>query len=348
MSSHGIRDKVAIVGMGCTRFGELWDRSTSRPARRSVYRVHREAPRRPDDVDAFWLGTMDSGYSGLTLSTAAEDRRKAGHARREHVRDRARRPCATPCTPSPPARTTWRWPPASRSSRTPAISGLVRTTRPTTAPPAETTAPAAFSLPGAGLRRHVRPRRRHDARGAQPHRGEEPRERRQEPAGAIPHPCHAGDVARSPLVAGSLGVLRLLGRRRRRRGRLVVRAEDALQVHRHADVREGTVGRRAGDGSSILDDDVLRLVPEASRCAADAYRQAGITDPRREISLAEVHDCFTPTEFVLMEDLGFSERGHGLEGRPRRCLRPRRRAAGQHRRRAQVVRTPDRRHRACA
>ena len=27
--------------------------------------------------------------------------------------------------------------------------------------------------------------------------------------------------------------------------------------------------------------------------------------------MAEVHDCFTPTELVLMEDLGFSERGHG-------------------------------------
>jgi acetyl-CoA C-acetyltransferase len=48
---------------------------------------------------------------------------------------------------------------------------------------------------------------------------------------------------------------------------------------------------------------------EVTRCAADAYQQAGIEDPRREISMAEVHDCFTPTELVLMEDLGFSERG---------------------------------------
>ena len=27
--------------------------------------------------------------------------------------------------------------------------------------------------------------------------------------------------------------------------------------------------------------------------------------------MAEVHDCFTPTELVLMEDLGFSSRGQG-------------------------------------
>ena len=27
MSSHGIKDRVAIVGMGCTQFGEHWDKS---------------------------------------------------------------------------------------------------------------------------------------------------------------------------------------------------------------------------------------------------------------------------------------------------------------------------------
>jgi len=41
----------------------------------------------------------------------------------------------------------------------------------------------------------------------------------------------------------------------------------------------------------------------------DADAQAGVTDPRAQIAMAEVHDCFTPTELVLMEDLGFAERG---------------------------------------
>jgi acetyl-CoA C-acetyltransferase len=43
----------------------------------------------------------------------------------------------------------------------------------------------------------------------------------------------------------------------------------------------------------------------------DAYRQAGVTNPREQISLAEVHDCFTPSELIIYEDLGFSERGKG-------------------------------------
>ncbi len=45
------------------------------------------------------------------------------------------------------------------------------------------------------------------------------------------------------------------------------------------------------------------------RSAEDAYSQAGITNPRAELAMAEVHDCFTPTELVLMEDLGFADRG---------------------------------------
>ena len=48
---------------------------------------------------------------------------------------------------------------------------------------------------------------------------------------------------------------------------------------------------------------------EVVHSADDAYQQAGITDPRAELAMAEVHDCFTPTELVLMEDLGFAERG---------------------------------------
>lgn len=49
--------------------------------------------------------------------------------------------------------------------------------------------------------------------------------------------------------------------------------------------------------------------PEVVKAAKDAYAQAGIDRPAEQLSLAEVHDCFTPTEIVLMEDLGFSDAG---------------------------------------
>jgi acetyl-CoA C-acetyltransferase len=45
------------------------------------------------------------------------------------------------------------------------------------------------------------------------------------------------------------------------------------------------------------------------QCSTAAYREAGITDPREEISMMEVHDCFSITELVTTEDLHISERG---------------------------------------
>ncbi|HVI95442.1 MAG TPA: acetyl-CoA acetyltransferase, partial [Anaeromyxobacter sp.] len=43
--------------------------------------------------------------------------------------------------------------------------------------------------------------------------------------------------------------------------------------------------------------------------AARAYERAAISDPARQLDMAEVHDCFSITELVLMEDLGFSKPG---------------------------------------
>ena len=47
--------------------------------------------------------------------------------------------------------------------------------------------------------------------------------------------------------------------------------------------------------------------------AEDAYRQAGISDPRSEIGVAQVHDCFSLTELLSYEDLGFCEKGSAKE-----------------------------------
>ncbi len=68
MGSHGIRDRVAIVGMGCTSFGEHWDKSTDDLLVESATAAAAAAGTPLDDIDAFWLGTMGSGVSGLTLS----------------------------------------------------------------------------------------------------------------------------------------------------------------------------------------------------------------------------------------------------------------------------------------
>jgi acetyl-CoA C-acetyltransferase len=48
------------------------------------------------------------------------------------------------------------------------------------------------------------------------------------------------------------------------------------------------------------------------QAAARAYQEAGIRDPRGEISMMEVHDCFSITELVTMEDLGISAEGRAV------------------------------------
>ncbi len=50
-----------------------------------------------------------------------------------------------------------------------------------------------------------------------------------------------------------------------------------------------------------------------SKAAAAAYKEAGIEDPRKEISMMELHDCFSITELVTYEDVFISERGRAVK-----------------------------------
>jgi acetyl-CoA C-acetyltransferase len=50
-------------------------------------------------------------------------------------------------------------------------------------------------------------------------------------------------------------------------------------------------------------------VVNTRKAAQRAYEEAGIRNPRAELSLMEVHDCFSITELVTMEDLGVSPEG---------------------------------------
>jgi acetyl-CoA C-acetyltransferase len=66
----------------------------------------------------------------------------------------------------------------------------------------------------------------------------------------------------------------------------------------------------SGNASGNADPDYdYTHFPEIAAAGADAYAQAGITDPREQIAMAEVHDCFTPAELLICEDLRFAERG---------------------------------------
>jgi acetyl-CoA C-acetyltransferase len=112
-------------------------------------------------------------------------------------------------------------------------------------------------------------------------------------------------------VAGPLGIFDCSGVSDGSAAAIIVRAEDAYQYTDKplfVKALSFVAGPAAGPIDPSYDYTSFR---EVVRSAEDAYAQAGITDPRAQLAMAEVHDCFTPTELVLMEDLGFAERGMG-------------------------------------
>jgi len=53
--------------------------------------------------------------------------------------------------------------------------------------------------------------------------------------------------------------------------------------------------------------------PATVHAGKQAYEQMGISDPFKEVDLANVHDCFTLTELLIYEDLGFCGRGEAKD-----------------------------------
>jgi acetyl-CoA C-acetyltransferase len=58
--------------------------------------------------------------------------------------------------------------------------------------------------------------------------------------------------------------------------------------------------------------DFLRWKP-TEYAATEAYRQAGITEPFKQIDVVQLHDCFTLTELLTYEDLGLCKKGEAKE-----------------------------------
>src|SRR3972149_5505893 len=65
---ESIKDKVAIVGMGCTKFGERWDKGVEDLIVEAAYEAFEDAGVSPKDIQAAWIGTVFSGLSAITLS----------------------------------------------------------------------------------------------------------------------------------------------------------------------------------------------------------------------------------------------------------------------------------------
>ena len=308
MASHGIKDRVAIVGMGCTRFGERWDQGADELLVAACNEAFESAGVAKGDVDAFWVGTAQSGMAGLVLSkpleltgkpvvrvenmcaTGSEALRQAAYAVASGAYDVAMAVGVEKVKDS-------------------GYQGLNAFPIPNDGTPRTLTAAAMFSMivPAYSHKYGVsedelrevlaRIASKNHANGAL------------NPRAQFRKPMSVESLLAMPPVAGTLSVFDCAGVADGAAAAIVVRASDAPRFNDEP-LYVKALASVSGDGRGLLDPGYdYTTFPEVVACAADAYTQAGVTDPRRQLALAEVHDCFTPTELVLMEDLGFAERG---------------------------------------
>ena len=308
MASNGIKDRVAIVGMGCTAFGERWDKGADDLLVDAARDAYASAGVEGDAVDAYWLGTMASGVSGLTLSrplridykpvsrlenmcaTGSEAIRNAAYAVASGAYDLVMAIGVEKLKDS-------------------GFSGLAIGSPPNDGTNPTMTAPAMFSLlaPAYAKKYGVdegelkevisRIAWKNHVNGAK------------NPKAQFRKEVPMEKIQASPRVAGMFGIFDCSGVSDGSAAAVLCRAEDA---HKYTDspifIKALSFVAGPAEGPMRQEYDFTSF-PEVVASAQDAYHQAGVEDPREQISMAEVHDCFTPTELVLMEDLGFSERG---------------------------------------
>jgi acetyl-CoA C-acetyltransferase len=308
MPSHGIKDRVAIIGMGCTRFVEHWDLGLDDMLVNAANDAYASAGIDKDAVDAYWLGTAQGGMSGILLAkplqledrpvtrvenfcaTGSEALRQASYAVASGAYDVAMAVGVEKTKDSGYQGLNSMPVPTDGTQRTLTAAAMFSMVAPAYA--------AKYGVDMAKLREamaHVAWKNHHN--GALNPRAQFRRE------------MSMDAICSSPKVAGELGVLDCAGVADGAAAAIVCRAEDA---HKYTDqpLYVKALSFVAGNGSGLTDPSYdYTTFPEIVATAKDAYAQAGITDPRAELAMAEVHDCFTITELVLMEDLGFSERG---------------------------------------
>ncbi len=308
MASRGICDQVAIVGMGCTPFGEHFNKGVDDLLIDATSEAFASTNLTIDDIDAFWLGTMGSGISGLTLSRPLKIDYKPV-TRVENMCATGSEAFRNACYAVASGAFDMVMAIGVEKLKDSGYSGLTIGAPPSDGTESTMTAPASFSLlaPAYAKKYGVSDIELKDVLTRiawKNHRN-----------GALnPRAQFRKEVAKetiscSPLIAGPLGIFDCSGVSDGSACAIIVRAADAYKYTDHP-IFVKALSFVAGPGAGPLDSTYdYTSFREVVRSGEDAYAQAGVTDPRAELAMAEVHDCFTPTELVLMEDLGFSDRG---------------------------------------
>ena len=314
----GIKDKVAIIGMGCSKFGERWDMGAEELMVEAFEECIADAGIEKKDIGAAWLGTcfesINVGRSATPLSltlrlpfipvtrvenfcaTGTEAFRGAVYAVAsgaydiclalgvEKLKDTGYGGLPS-FVGSDSGTLTWQWFP-------------------------NITAPGSFAqLASAyGAKYNVSDR---DIKEAIAHVSAKSHANGvKNPKAHLRKAVTKEQIMASPIIAHPLGLFDCCGVSDGAACAIVTTPEIAKKLGKKdlVSVKALQLALSSGEEMGFNDWDGDHFMT-TSKASTMAYQEAGITDPRKEISMMEVHDCFSITELVTMEDLHISERG---------------------------------------
>ena len=308
---QGIRDRVAIVGMGCTKFGERWDASAADLMVEAAYEAFADAGIEPDEIQAAWLGTVSSFRTGQPLAealkldyipitrvenacaTATDALRNACYAVAAGIYDMVLAVGVEKLKDS-------------------GFSGLAipeapgADVAPPTPPPAQFAMAATRYFHQYDIPYEEGKRTLAQIASKNHHNGT------LNPKAHFQREVDPDQVVNAPMIAWPLGLFDCCGVSDGAAAAIITTPEIAAGLRKDY-VLVKALGLAVGAFGVLRSDWDFTHFPETVRASQAAYQEAGITDPLAEVDLAMVHDCFTITELIIYEDLGFSPRGRARE-----------------------------------
>lgn len=313
--ASGIKDKVVVLGVGCSRFGERWDASPEDLMVEAYNEAMQDAGIAPEQLDAAWFSThMDdvgTGRGGVAMGIALRlpnvgvtrvENFCAGGS--EAIRAAVYAVASGACDIALAL--------GVEKLKDTGYGGLPVATVGTYIPQwyPNAVAPANFAqlatayrakhgVDAALLKRAIsRVSIKSHANGAK------------NPKAHLRKPITEEQCLKAPTIAEPLGLFDCCGVSDGAAAVIVTRPDIARGLGKKDLVGFKSSQVVTSNGWEMHGNEWDGSYVHTARIAAKrAYAEAGIIDPRRQISMTEVHDCFSITELVTMEDLGLSEEG---------------------------------------
>jgi acetyl-CoA C-acetyltransferase len=311
----GIKDKVAILGMGCSKFGERWDASSEDLIVESFQEALVDAGIEKDEIQAAWFATaieeQHVGKSGVPLANAlrlsyipvtrVENYCASGsEAFRGAVYAVASGACDIALALG------------VEKLKDTGYGGLPQRSRGATNDLywANFSAPGSFAQLAAAYRakHNVTPE---DLKRAMAHISVKSHDNgARNPKAHLQNRVTEERVLKAPMIAEPLGLFDCCGVSDGSACAIVTTPEIAKSLGKTDLVTVKALQLAVSNGTEAQFNDWDGSYFATTRVAAKrAYDEAGITKPREQVSLVEVHDCFSITELVTMEDLYLSPEG---------------------------------------